>query len=63
MEERIEIIEGTIEAAGGYHLNGKQFVGEEHEALVCEAKQMAYATGRKVEEVLIQIVPDGLIMQ
>src|SRR5487761_2054111 len=60
---KIEIIEGTLDTAGGYGINGMQFVGDEHEALVSEAKQMAYASGRKVEDVLIQIVPGDLIMQ
>jgi len=63
MKKNIEIVEGTIEAAGGYCINGKQFIGDECEALVDEAKQMAYATGRNIEDVLIQIVPGGLIMQ
>lgn len=63
MQKCIEIVEGTIAFAGGYCINGKRFIGDEHEALVGEAKQMAYATGRKVEEVLIQIVPCGIIMQ
>lgn len=63
MQKYIEIIEGTIEAAGGYCINGKRFIGDEYEALVGEAKQMAYATGRKIEDVLIQIVPGELAMR
>lgn len=60
---KIELIEGTIETAGGYSINGKQYVGDEYESLVDEAKQLAYSTGRKVEEVLIQLVPVDLILQ
>lgn len=60
---KIEIFEGTLEAAGGYCINGKPFVGDEPEALVGEAKQMAYATGRNIEEVLAQIIPGDLIMK
>jgi hypothetical protein len=52
----IELIEGTLEIAGGYSINGKQYVGDEHEAMVDEAKQMAFATGRDVKEILIQIL-------
>ncbi|MDP2759911.1 MAG: hypothetical protein Q8O64_05825 [Sideroxyarcus sp.] len=53
----IEVMEGTIDAAGGYSINGKPFIGDEHEALVDEARGIAYATGRKVEDVLVQIMP------
>jgi hypothetical protein len=53
----IELIEGTLEAVGGYCINGKQHIGDKHEALVDEAKQIAYATGRKMEEVIIHIMP------
>lgn len=59
----IELIEGTLETAGGYSINGKQYVGDEHEALVDEAKQLAYSTGRKIEEILIQLAPVDLVLQ
>lgn len=55
----IKLIEGTLDVPGGYFINGKQFVGDEHEALVCEAKQMASAIDRPVEEVLLKIIPEG----
>lgn len=60
---KIELIEGTLETLGGYCINGKQCIGDDHEALVTEAKKMAYATGRSVTEVLIQIVPRDLTLQ
>lgn len=53
----VELIEGTIDAAGGYSINGNRFIGDEHESLVDEAKQIAYASDREVEDVLIKIVP------
>lgn len=54
---KIELIEGAGNTAGGYSVNGKRYVGDEHEALVDEANQIAYATARTVEDVLLQIVP------
>jgi hypothetical protein len=60
---KIELIEGTLDTAGGYCINGKRYVGGEHEALVAEAMQMAYESGRNVKEVLVQIVPEDAIMQ
>ena len=57
---KIELIEGTIKAAGGYYINGTQYIGDKHEALVDEAKKIAYATGRKMEDVLIHIIPINL---
>lgn len=53
---QIEIITGTMDDFGGYSVDGVQFLGEEFEALVDEAKEMAYATGRQVEEVLAKII-------
>lgn len=53
----IELIEGTLISAGGYCINGTQLIGDKHEALVDESRQIAYATGRKMEDVLIQILP------
>ncbi|HUX91735.1 MAG TPA: hypothetical protein VMV48_13710 [Gallionellaceae bacterium] len=53
----IELIEGTLISAGGYRINDTQHIGNKHEAQVDEARKIAYATGRKIEEVLIQILP------
>lgn len=40
---------------GGYSVDGKEFIGQEHEDLVDEAKEMAYATGKRWEDVLANI--------
>lgn len=56
-KHKIEVIQGTMEAAGGYSVNGKHYVGDDHEGLVDEAKQMAYSTGRQVEDVIHHIMP------
>ncbi len=53
----IELIEGTLISAGGYCIKGTQHIGDQHEALVDESRKIAYATGRKMDEVLIQILP------
>jgi hypothetical protein len=52
----IEIIQGTMEAAGGYSIDGVQFMGDEYEMLVDEAKEVACATGRSIIEVLTRMV-------
>lgn len=59
----IKLIEGTLKTAGGYSIDGRQYIGDEHEALVDEAKKMAYATGRDVVDVLVQLVPVDITMQ
>lgn len=55
---RIEILEGSEVKPGGYRINGVEFLGEEAEALVQEAKEMAFATRRDAVEVLAQIIPE-----
>lgn len=52
----IELIQGTWSDFGGYSINDVKYVGEEQESLVEEARQMAYSTGRKIEEVLAHII-------
>ena len=53
----IGIIEGALKSAGGYCIHGRSHIGDEHEALVDEARQIAYATGRNITEVLIHLIP------
>jgi len=53
----VTLIEGKGLDAGGYSVNGVEYIGDEHEAIVDEAKQMAYSTGRTVEEVICLIAP------
>lgn len=53
----IQIITGTWEAPGGYSVDGVAYLGEREEALVDEAREMAQATGRRVEDVLALIIP------
>ena len=57
MSHVIKVIHGTMEKPGGYSVNGKEFTGDEHEALVDEAKQMAVDQGKRVEHVLQKIIP------
>lgn len=53
----IRIIEGTLKSAGGYCIHGRSHIGFEHEELVDEARQIAYATDRNITEVLIHLIP------
>ncbi len=55
--QAIEIIQGTMQDFGGYKVDGVAFIGEEFEMLVDEAKEIAYATGRAIEDVLANIIP------
>lgn len=55
---KIKLIQGTMDQVGGYSVNGVEFVSEEAEALVDEAKEIAYATSRQVEVVLASILPE-----
>lgn len=52
----ITLIEGDLENFGGYALNGVEHVGEQEEALVNEARQMAYALGQTVESALERLL-------
>lgn len=56
-KHKIEVIQGTMAEAGGYSVNGKHYVGDDHESLVDEAKEMAYRTGRSVEDAIHHIMP------
>jgi hypothetical protein len=58
-QHKIEIIQGTMDEAGGYSVDGRMYVGDEHEALVDEAKEMAYSAGIQVEAALARIIPEG----
>ncbi len=42
---------------GGYELDGVKYISDEAEALVDEAKEMAYATGKNWKDVLLTILP------
>lgn len=53
----VEVIEGDMSTPGGYSVHGKRYVGDEHEGLVDEAKQMAYSTGTSVADALSKIIP------
>lgn len=53
----VQIITGTMDTFGGYRVNGVEFLGEECEALVDEAREMACSTGRQVEACLASILP------
>jgi len=53
----VTILEGDLENFGGYSVNGQEFRSEEAEMLVDEAREMAFATRRNVEEVLATIIP------
>jgi hypothetical protein len=53
---KIELIQGTMEDFGGYSVDGNRFVSEEAEAMVDEAKEVAYSTGRQVEDVLAKMI-------
>lgn len=54
---KIDLIEAeTISEFGGYSVDGVEFRGEEFELLVDEAKEIAYATGRNVIEVLKTLI-------
>lgn len=44
----IKLIEGTSKDFGGYSVDGVEFLGEEFENLVDEAKEYAINTGRTV---------------
>jgi hypothetical protein len=56
-KHEVKLVEGKGYDAGGYSVNGKEYIGDEHEAIVDEAKQMAYSTGRNVEDVIRHIAP------
>lgn len=53
----VEIVTGTWEVFGGYRVDGREYLGEQFEALVDEARDMATSTGRQVEAVLALIIP------
>lgn len=52
----VTLIQGTMQTLGGYRVDGVDHVGEDAEALVDEAKEIAYATGRPVEVVLARLL-------
>ena len=54
---KIEQVDGEGPNPGGYSVNGRRFVGEDHEALVDEAKEMAVNTGKHWTDVLSDIAP------
>lgn len=43
---------------GGYSINGKEYVGEQYEDLVDEAKEIAYGTSKRWEDILLTICPE-----
>lgn len=49
--------EKVMQVDGGYSINGCEYVSDEAEALVDEAKQMAYDAGKKWQDVLLSICP------
>jgi hypothetical protein len=53
----VKVIEGTLEQAGGYSVDGQEFISEGAEQLVDEARMMACMTGRSIEEALSLIIP------
>lgn len=54
---KVRLIEGSMDEFGGYELGGKRYTGEDAEMLVDEAREIAFATGKRVEDALLQIVP------
>lgn len=54
---KVRLIEGSMDEFGGYEVGGKRYTGEDAEMLVDEAREIAFATGKRVEDALLQIVP------
>lgn len=54
---KVRLIEGSMDEFGGYEVGGKRYTGEDAEVLVDEAREIAFATGKRVEDALLQIVP------
>lgn len=54
---KVRLIEGAMNDFGGYELGGKRYIGEDADVLVDEAREIAVSTGKRVEDVLLQIVP------
>lgn len=54
---KVRLIEGSMDEFGGYELGGKRYTGEDAEMLVDEAREIAFATGKRIEDALLQIVP------
>lgn len=54
---KVRLIEGSMDEFGGYEVGGKRYTGEDAEMLVDEAREIAFATGKRIEDALLQIVP------
>lgn len=54
---KVRLIEGSMDEFGGYEVGGKRYTGEGAEVLVDEAREIAFATGKRIEDALLQIVP------
>lgn len=54
---KVRLIEGSMDEFGGYEVGGKRYTGEDAEVLVDEAREIAFATGKRIEDALLQIVP------
>lgn len=54
---KVRLIEGSMDAFGGYELGVRRYTGEDAEMLVDEAREIAFATGKRIEDALLQIVP------
>ena len=54
---KVRLIEGSMDEFGGYELGGKRYTGEDAEMLVDEAREIAFATGKRIEDALLQILP------